>query len=224
MSSPHRATVLIVDDHSIMREGLKELLERSGEYEVVGQARDGEEAIIVARRLEPDVVIMDLMMPKKDGIESCREITAALPETKVLVLTASTDEAMVLKSVTAGATGYLQKFSGTERLLETIRDVKAGEFRVPTRLMQRALTKMHSVPKQFYRVDSGDLTQRELGILKLFAEGRNYAEIAEVRGNRPLTIRNAIYEIRDKLGVSSRQEMAVWAVRNGLLDNGDASG
>lgn len=222
VSASRLATVIIVDDHSIMRDGLKEVLDRSGEYEVVGQARDGDEAVKEILRLKPDVVIMDLIMPAKDGVEACRDITASLPETKVLVLTASTDAAKVLDAVAAGATGYLQKFSGKEKLLETIREVLAGEFRVPRELMQRALTQMRTGPEQVLRTDSEVLTQRDLEILKLFAEGRNYAEIAETRGNRPLTIRNAVYAIRDKLGVNSRQEMVVWAVRNGLLDNGDA--
>ena len=216
-----RKRVIIADDHSIMRDGLQEVLERSGEYEVVGQARDGEEAVAVAKRLKPDVVIMDLIMPVKDGVDACREIVQSLPETRVLVLTASTDEDVVVDAVAAGASGYLHKFSGKETLLETIRDVVAGEFRIPGEVVRKVFAGMRSDPEQAVATED-QLTARERQILKLFAEGRSYAEIGEVRGNRPLTIRNAIYIIRDKLGVKTRQEMVVWAVRNGLLDNGDS--
>ena len=218
---PARKRVIIVDDHSIMRDGLQEVLEQSGEYEVVGQARDGEEAVAVVKRLKPDVVIMDLIMPVKDGVAACREIIQSLPETRVLVLTASTDEDVVVDAVAAGASGYLQKFSGKETLLETIRDVVAGEFRIPGEVVRKVFAGMRSTPEQAV-VTEDQLTARERQILKLFAEGRSYAEIGEVRGNRPLTIRNAIYIIRDKLGAKTRQEMVVWAVRNGLLDNGDS--
>ena len=216
-----RKRVIIADDHSIMRDGLQEVLERSGEYEVVGQARDGEEAVAVAERLKPDVVIMDLIMPNKNGVDACREIVELLPDTRVLVLTASTDEDVVVDAIAAGATGYLQKFSGKETLLETIRDVVAGEFRIPGEVVRKVFEGMRSAPEQVGATED-QLTAREREILKLFAEGRSYGEIGEVRGNRPLTIRNAIYIIRDKLGVKTRQEMVVWAVRNGLLDNGNS--
>lgn len=213
---------MIVDDHSIMRDGLQEMLERSQDFQVVGQARDGREAVEVAQRLNPDIIIMDVIMPVKNGVDACREIMAVVPETRVLVLTASTNDQTVIDAIAAGATGYLQKFTGKDELLATIRDVADGEFRVPGDVVRRAFAGN--------RYDSGNeetpelarLTEREQAILKLFAEGMSYAEIAEARGNRPLTIRNAIYGIRDKLGARSSQEMVVWAVRNGLLDNDEA--
>ena len=209
--------VMIVDDHSIMRAGLQEMLERSEEFRVVAQARDGSEAVETAQRLKPDVIIMDVIMPVKNGVDACREIIAAVPETRVLVLTASTDDSTVIDAIAAGATGYLQKFTGKNELLATIRDVVDGKFRVPGDVVRRAFVSANDSPGQVAR-----LTEREQEILKLFAEGKSYAEIAEARGNRPLTIRNAIYGIRNKLGAKSSQEMVVWAVRNGLLDNDQA--
>ena len=218
--SPRTATkVMIVDDHSIMRDGLQEVLEHAGEFEVVGQARDGMEAVQVAPSLRPDVIIMDVLMPHKNGIDACREIMAALPDTRVLMLTASTAEDAVVEAVAAGATGYLQKYSGKEQLLDTLRDVCAGEFCIPGDVVRQVFTAMRAPSEQSDTAEVDRLTAREQEILKLFAEGRSYAEIAQVRGNRPLTIRNAIYGIRDKLGVKTKQEMVVWAVRNGLLDN-----
>ena len=219
MSATAQTRVMIVDDHSIMRDGLQEMLERSCGFEVVGQARDGVEAVDVAQGLQPDVVIMDVMMPLKNGIDACREIMDAVPETRVLVLTASTNEDTVIKAIAAGATGYLQKFSGKKKLLATIRDVVDGEFRVPGDVVRRAFAGIRATPGKVDSVELERLTEREQEILKLFAEGLTYAEVAEARGNRPLTIRNAIYGIRDKLGAKSKQEMVVWAVRSGLLDN-----
>ena len=213
---------MIVDDHSIMRDGLQEMLERSQDFQVVGQARDGCEAVDVAQRLKPDVIIMDVIMPVKNGVDACREIMDAVPATRVLMLTASTNDHTVIDAIAAGATGYLQKFTGKDELLATIRDVVDGEFRVPGDVARRAFAGVRDSSGDGDVSESSRLTVREQEILKLFAEGMSYAEIGEARGNRPLTIRNAIYAIRNKLGVKSSQEMAVWAVRNGLLDNDEA--
>jgi DNA-binding NarL/FixJ family response regulator len=213
---------MIVDDHSIMRDGLQEMLERSEDFQVVGQARDGVEAVDVAQSLKPDVVIMDVIMPRKDGVDACREIVERVPGTRVLVLTASTNDNTVVDAIAAGATGYLQKFTGKDELLATIGDVVDGEFRVPGDVVRRAFARVRDTPDEAESTELARLTEREREILRLFAEGMSYAEIGAARGNRPLTIRNAIYGIRDKLGVKSRQEMVVWAVRNGLLDNKQA--
>ena len=112
MASTAHIRVMLVDDHEIMREGLREVLERSGDFEVVGQAGDGDAAVKIALNIKPDVIIMDVMMPLKNGVEACREITEMLPETRVLILTASSEEDAVMEAVAAGATGYLQNTPG----------------------------------------------------------------------------------------------------------------
>ena len=137
-----RIRVMIVDDHAVVREGIAELLERSGEFEVVGQAGDGEEAAGMVREVRPDVVIMDILMPVRNGIEACRDIVAALPETRVLMLTASNDQGCIVQSVNAGASGYLQKYSGKEMLLSTVRAVAGGEFRVQGEAARRLVAGM----------------------------------------------------------------------------------
>ena len=210
--------VLLVDDHEIMRDGLREVLQRSGVFDVVGEAGDGETAVKVARSVKPDVVIMDVMMPVKNGIDACREITETLPGIKVLMLTAASEEDAVMEALTAGALGYLQKYSGKEDLLKAVRDVAEGQYRMPAEAIRRAITGIR-VGEKGKTDEPGRLTQREREILALFAQGRSYAKIAEVRGNQPLTIRNAIYGIQDKLGIETKQELVVWAVRNGLLDD-----
>ena len=211
-----RIRVLLVDDHSIMREGLQSMLAGSEELEVVGQARDGEEAVRAAAELSPDVVVMDVMMPNKDGVEACREIMDAAPDIRVVMLTASTEEDAVIEAVAAGATGYLQKVSGMDRLLDTIRQVAAGELRLPPDVVRRVFEGIRrgAEPED----ETGPLTQREREILALFCRGLSYARIAELREVRPVTIRNAIYAIQGKLEMGSKQEIVVWAVQNGLLD------
>jgi DNA-binding NarL/FixJ family response regulator len=215
---------MIVDDHAIVREGIAEVLEQSGDFEVVGQAGDGEEAVTKVRELRPDVVIMDILMPVKDGIEACREIAAALPDTRILMLTASNRHGAIVQAVNAGATGYLQKFSGKEMLLSTVREVAGGEFRVQGEAARKLVTGLSGggggvpIPPSELSL----LTARERDLLRMFARGMSYAEMAEARGNsNPMTVRNAIYAIRRKLGVGSRQEMGVWAARSGLLDDDD---
>ena len=210
-----RIRVLIVDDHSIMREGLQVMLELSEEFEVVGQARDGAEAVKAATELSPDVIVMDVMMPNKDGVEACREIMENAPDTRVIMLTASTEEDAVIEAVSAGATGYLQKVSGMDRLLSTLKVVAAGEMPVPTEVVRRVFAKIRDGEKR--DESHADLTRRELEILVSFSQGMSYAAIAEARGVKPVTIRNAIYVIQGKLGVGTKQEIVVWAVRNGLL-------
>ena len=222
MSSETRIKVMIVDDHAIVREGIAEVLEQSGEFEVVGQAGDGEEAVNKVQELRPDVVIMDILMPLKDGIEACRDIAAAWPDTRVLMLTASNRHSAIVQAVNAGATGYLQKVSGKEMLLSTVREVAGGEFRVQGEAARKLVTGLSGggsgipIPPS----ERDRLTAREREILRMFARGMSYAEIAEARGNKnPMTVRNAVYAIRRKLGVGSKQEMGVWAARSGLLDD-----
>ncbi len=210
--------VLLVDDHPFVRDGLQQLLEHSGEFEVVGHAGDGHEAERIAKSVAPDLVIMDVLMPNRDGIEACREIMDALPDTNVLMLTASTERNAVMEAVTAGAAGYVQKFTPTEELLTTVRDVARGEYKMPRDAMRRVFARLRNAPERGDPPKSNKLTQREKEILVQFAKGMSYTAIAESRDNRPTTVRNTIYGIQDKLGFESKQEVVVWAVRNGLLD------
>ena len=221
MSAKQQIRVMVADDHPIMRSGLRDVLEDEGDFDVVGEAADGEEAVGTALRVEPDVIVMDVIMPNKDGIDACREIMELRPETRVLMLTASTAEDAVVEAVAAGATGYLQKYSGPEELAVAIRDVAGGRLSIPDRLMKRvfALIRGQSVLTRRRTLES--MTDREKEILKMFTSGKSYAQIATARGNKTVSIRNAIYRIQDKVGVESKQELVVWAVRNGLLDDDD---
>ncbi len=216
--------VMLVDDHEIMRDGVREVLERFGAFEVVGDAGDGDAAVRTALSLKPEVIIMDVIMPIKNGIEACREITGMLPETRVLILTASSEEDAVMEAIAAGATGFLHKYYGKEQLLHSIKDILREDYRMPGDAIKRAFTGVRISTRNPSVEVEKRLTNREREILTLFSQGMTYARIAEIRGNSWLTIRNTIYGIQDKLRVQTKQALVVWAVRNGLLDNWDVTG
>ena len=190
-----RIRVLLADDLSVMRGGLWMMLEQSKEFEEVGQARDGEEAVKSATELSSDVIVMDVVMPNKDGVEACREI----------MLTASTEEDAVIEAVAAGATGYIQKVSGMERLLDTVRDVAAGELPVPADVVTWVFARIRAEAKKGGEKGLGGLTQRDLEILTSFCRGMSYARIEGARGVKPVTIRNAVYGMQGKLGAGTKQ-------------------
>ena len=219
MSEGGLVRVMLVDDHPIVRDGLRDALRLSGEFDVVGVAGDGAEAVRLAGELSPDVVVMDVMMPGQNGIEACREITEMLPGVRVLILTASTEEEAVVEAVSAGATGYLLKDTGRADFLAAVRDVADGRLGIPADALRRAFDLVRSRSWSSPVRGPEVLTPRERLTLRLFSEGKSYAEIARVHGNSPATVRNSIYRIQDRLGVGSRQEMVVWAVRAGLLDD-----
>ncbi|MXX53080.1 MAG: response regulator transcription factor [Dehalococcoidia bacterium] len=218
MSSADRTKVVVVDDHPIMRNGLKDALEASGRLEVVGQAGDGEEAVRTAEELGPQVIVMDVMMPHKDGIDACREIMELLPDTRVLMLTASTEMDAVIDAVAAGATGYLQKYSQPDELVDAVLDVARGRIRMPEEAVKEVFAMVRRERRLAPQRAADELTALEQETLTLFAGGRSYTQIAEARGNSTVTIRNTLYRIQDKLGIKTKQELVVWAVRNGLVD------
>ena len=219
MSTAGRISVMLVDDHPIMRNGLRDTLEASGRFEVVGQAGDGEEAVRTVEELKPEVIIMDVIMPNKDGIDACREIMELLPDTRVMMLTASSEEDAVIEAVAAGATGYFQKYTRPEELVEAVLDVAEGRLRVPDMAVRRVFAMIRGERKPVSHQPSAKLTALEREVLTLFASGRSYAEIAEARGNSTVTVRNTLYRVQDKLGIETKQELVVWAVRNGLLED-----
>ena len=219
MSSASRIRVMVVDDHPMMRDGLRDALEASGRFEVVGQAKDGDEAVRIVEELKPEVIVMDVIMPNKDGIDACREIKELLPYTRVLMLTASNEEDAVIEAVAAGATGYLQKYSRPEEFVEAVLDVAEGRLQISGKVVREVFAMVRGDRTLSPRQASDKLSAMERDTLTLFASGRSYTEIAEARGKSTVTVRNTLYRMQDKLGIGSRQELLVWAVRNGLLDD-----
>ena len=218
MSGNGRKRVLVADDHPVVGRGIRDVLGNSGEFEFVGVAADGEEAVRMAQELLPDVVVMDVLMPVKNGIDACRDITEVLPETRVLILTASNSSDAVIESVAAGATGYLVKDSGAERLVETIRDIADGRFQLTADELRRAAGRIRKDSMKPRPVSPCVLTPRERDVLVKFCEGMSYAQIGAEYDITRSNVRNTIYRIHDKTGSGSNQEMVVWAVRCGILD------
>ena len=219
MSSPIPFRVMLVDDHPIVRRSLLEILESSRNFEVVGEASDGMEAVETAERVEPDVIVMDLMMPRLDGVEACRQIMEKLPDTQVLMLTASAEEDAVIEAVAAGATGCLQKHSGGKELEEAVRAIAEGRLRISDEAMRRTLVMIRGELWGKTRRGSSTPTARERELLALFARGEPYGRIGEAKGIRPVTVRNTISRVQEKLGLDTKKELVIWAVRNGLVDD-----
>ena len=219
MATAGRLRVMVVDDHPIMRNGLRDTLDASGRFEVVGLAEDGEEAVRTVEELKPEVIVMDVLMPGKDGIDACREIMELLPDTRVMMLTASTEEDAVIEAVAAGARGYLQKYLRPEELVEAVLAVAEGQIRVPDKAVRQVFAMIRGARRPVSRQPSANLAVLEREVLTLFARGRSYVQIAQARGNSTMTVRNTIYRIQDKLGIKTKQELVIWAVRNGLVDD-----
>ena len=219
MSYAGRHRVMVVDDHPIMRKALSDVLEESGRFVVLGQAGDGEEALRIAEQLKPDVVVMDVIMPRKNGIDACQEIMELLPDTRVIMLTAATEEDAVIDAVAAGATGYLQKYSSPEKLVEAVLDVAEGGLRVPDEAVRKVFAMLRGQRQLVTPQPTDKLTALERETLTHYASGTPYAEIAEARGNSVVTVRNTLYRVQDKLGIETKQELVIWAVRNGLVDD-----
>lgn len=217
-----RIRVMVVDDHPMMRAGLRETLQASERLDVVAEAGDGEAALRVALEARPEVVVMDVIMPGKDGVDACRELIGLLPATRVLMMTASARMDAVIDAVAAGATGYLQKHAGPEELVAAVIDVAEGRLQVPDEIVKEvfAMIRRDDLAKSLRVAER--LTKKERATLVLFATGRSYAAIAERGGNSPVTVRNRLNRIQDKVGVQSKQELVIWAVRQGLLDDVDA--
>lgn len=213
--------VLIVDDHALFRRGLQMVLEQEADIEVVGEAADGQEAVVRAQELMPDVVLMDVRMPKRSGIEATEEIRELLPHIKVLMLTISDEESDLYDAIKAGASGYLLKEISIEEVAGAIRSVWAGQSRISPSMASKLLTEFAAMSKRTderRQVPAPRLTAREMEVLTLVAEGLNNREIGQRLFISENTVKNHIRNILEKLHLHSRMEAVVYAVREKLLD------
>lgn len=206
--------VLVVDDHAIVRKGICALLDTEPGIEVVGEARNGAEAIALARRVQPDVVLMDLVMPEVDGIAAIRTINSELPNSRVLVLTSFATDEKVLPALKAGAQGYLLKVSGPDEVVAAIRQIHAGESWLHPAIARRLLQEISGPPSQ--KPASDPLTPREVEVLRLIAQGHSNREIAEILVISDATVRTHVSNILGKLHLASRTQAALYALREGL--------
>ncbi len=219
-----KITVLVADDHPLLRDGIVHLLEKEADFEVVAQAADGEEAVRLASEKSPDVVVIDIEMPKVDGLDATRQIKATRPEASVLVLTVHDDEEYIAALLDAGAAGYLLKTTYGEELVQAIRAVRFGEFVLDTQIgpkVFRAFALRSNKPVPLNTREK--LSAREMEVLKLAARGMNNSEMAEALYISPRTVKGHLSDIFSKLGVGSRTEAITTCLRAGILSLDDLS-
>ena len=214
-SSPSSAAirVLIVDDHGMVREGLRAYLELEPDIHVVGEARDGEEAVRRADELRPDIVLMDLVMPTMDGVAATLRIKQQHPDTHVIVLTSFLDDERVVPAIKAGATSYLLKDVAATDLARAIRGARTGQAQLHPEVARRLMQQVTTPRKADV---AAQLTEREREVLRLLADGRSNKEIARSLVVSERTVKGHVSNILGKLGLQDRTQAALYAVRNGL--------
>ena len=214
--------VLIVDDHDIVRQGLRYYLDVYEEIEVVGEAETGLEAVALVREKEPDVVLMDLVMPEMDGIEATRELLARSPDTKVIVLTTFAEEQKVFPAIEAGATSYLLKDIKPPDLIEAIMAAHRGEAQlhpdIAKKLMSRIVKASRDAQESTF---SRELTKREMEVLKLIAGGLSNRELAQHLTISEKTVKKHVSSILSKLNLADRTQAAIYAHKHGLISSSD---
>ena len=219
MPEPVRALpirVLIVDDHAVVRQGLKAFLRVQDDIEFVGEAADGDEAVTQARSVQPDVILMDLVMPGMDGVETMRQLSAAGVDSKVIVLTSFAEDEQVLAAVKAGAAGYLLKDVQPQELGNAIRTVHAGDAQLHPSIASKLMREVAAAGSRHKEADA--LTARELDVLKALARGMSNKEIAAELGVAEKTVKTHVSSILRKLQVADRTQAALYAVRERLAD------
>ena len=211
--------ILIADDHAVLRDGLKTVLMTNENYEIVGEATDGNNAITKANDLKPDLIIMDIGMPGKNGIEATKIIKKHLPEVKVLILTMHDNYNYILDSLSAGINGYILKISDMSVVFTAIDQIIQGEDYFSHDVTLNALKNLDKVPKSVAHVDDFYLTKREKEVLKLIAEGHTYRKIAEMLFISHYTVINHRQNIIQKLGLNNNAELVQFAIKYGFISN-----
>ncbi len=210
MEAPARIRLLLVDDHWVVRQGLRMFLGYDPAFEIVGEAEDGADAVRLAKSLRPDVVLMDLLMPKMDGVAATAAIRRDLPDVQVIALTSVLEDEKVVAAVKAGAVGYLLKDTQGEELKEAIRAAAAGQVRLSPQAAARLMREVRAP-------DSAEtLTERETEVLKLLARGLSNKEIARELVIGEGTVKTHVSSILGKLGLADRTQAAIYALRHGL--------
>ena len=216
-----RLRVMVVDDHALFRRGLEMVLQGEEDLELVGEASDGAEAVEKAQEIMPDVVWMDVRMPKRAGLEATAQIKDLLPHVKILMLTISDEEADLYDAIKAGASGYLLKEIPIEEVADAIRSVWAGQSRISPSMASKLLTEFAAISKASNdrpAMATPRLTDREMEVLRLVAQGLNNRDIAKQLFISENTVKNHIRNILEKLHLHSRMEAVVYAVREKMIE------
>jgi two-component system response regulator DevR len=210
---------MVVDDHEVVRLGLRGLLERQPGWEVVAEASTGDEAVARALEHRPDVVVMDIRLAGSSGIDACRRIISQSPETRVVMLTSYAEDELLFDAIAAGAAGYVLKQIGSDELVRAIETVGRGEALIDPSLTRRVLARVREAARKEAFAAFSDLTEQELRVLSLISEGKTNREIAESLYLGEGTVRNYVSNILGKLAVSNRAEAAAYAVEHNLKDH-----
>ncbi|MEV6030945.1 response regulator transcription factor [Nonomuraea sp. NPDC052116] len=210
--------VLVADDQALVRAGVRMLLQATGDMEVVGEAVDGAEAVRLAERHLPDVILMDLRMPRVDGLEAIKRVLAARPGARIVVLTTFAEDANVYAALRAGAVGFLVKDDEPERMVDAVRRAAAGEQLLAPSVLRRVVERFLDAEEQAAAPPPAGLTERELEVLALVGTGLSNAEIAEELHVGVTTVKTHIAAAMEKLGLRNRIQAAVVAHRTGLVD------
>ncbi len=213
-----RQRILIVDDHEVVRLGLRSLLDRHPDFEVVAEASNGREAIEKVDTYQPTVVVLDIRLPGMSGVEVCLQITEAHPEIKVIMLTSYAEDEMLFAAIRAGAAGYVLKQIGGDDLVRAIEAVGRGEALLDPSLTQRVFEEVRKAQREEEASAFSELTNQEMQVLQLVSEGKTNREIAEALYLGEGTVRNYVSNILGKLGVANRAEAAAYAVQHNLKD------
>jgi two-component system, NarL family, response regulator LiaR len=211
--------VLIVDDHQVVRQGLRTFLELQEDIVVVGEAGDGVTAVEMVIARHPDVVLMDLVMPRQDGISATRQVKSSSPDVKVIALTSFTEDDKVFPAIQAGACSYLLKDVSPDDLVEAIRAAFRGEARLHPEIMQRLMEQVtRQVPSRRSAPYSDEITERERDVVRLVAQGLSNHEIAKELVISEKTVKTHVSNILSKLNLEDRTQLAIYAIKNGLVD------
>jgi two-component system response regulator DevR len=210
--------IILVDDHEVVRLGLKALLERHPHFEVVGEAASSREAIELVSNIQPDIVVMDIRLPGTSGIEACEEITRRFPTTKVIMLTSYAEDEMLFSAIRAGASGYILKQIGGDDLIHALEAVGRGEALLDPAVTQMVFQEVRRAVKEEEASAFAHLSQQEKHVLLLVSEGKTNREIAKALFLGEGTVRNYVSSILSKLGVSNRAEAAAYAVEHSLRE------
>jgi NarL family two-component system response regulator LiaR len=205
--------ILIADDHAIVREGLEAILNTQSDFSLVGMATNGLEAVSMAEALQPDVILIDLVMPQMDGLAAIQAIRAANPQARILVLTSFADDERVFPAIKAGAMGYLLKDTLRQDLLQAIREVAQGKITLHPEIARRMVREINKPSEPSFNT----LTDREQETLLLIAEGLSNQEVAARMGIHENTVAKYVSSLLDKLGLNSRTQAALYAIRSGLI-------
>lgn len=210
--------IVLVDDHEVVRLGLRSLLERQPDLAVVGEAETAHEAVQAVERLAPDVVVLDIRLPGRSGVEACAEIKRRRPETKIVVLTSYAEDEVLLDAIAAGAEGYVLKQVGSDDLVQALRRVGRGERLLDPHLTDRVFAKLRQMRERERAAAFAGLSEQELRVLALVAEGKTNREIGKALHLSEKTVRNYVSEVLAKLGLTSRAQAAAYAARHRIED------